>query len=140
MGKMHDLPYGWYLVSHSDDEGYPCASMLCPDPATCRIAAIATEHNRMVWYVEPARRGKGYLVRTFKTVGGEVLTALSAQGTTATYVDVLERAKAWLPPNIELIYVFMNNLSTYPGTAVLWFSLAHPHWLLAPSCWHFEIV
>jgi hypothetical protein len=59
---------------------------------------------------------------------------------TANYVDFLERVKAWLPPDIELIYVFMDNLSAYPGTGVLLFSLAHPHCLLAPSCWHFGIV
>jgi hypothetical protein len=87
-----------------------------------------------------ARRGKGYDFRAFKPVGGEVLTALYAQGTTANYVDFLERVKAWLPPDIELIYVFMDNLSTYPGTGVLLFSLAHPHCPLGPSCWHFGIV
>jgi hypothetical protein len=26
MEKMHDLPHGWYLVSHADDEGCPQVS------------------------------------------------------------------------------------------------------------------
>jgi transposase len=100
------------------------------DATTTAIAPSkpATPRGRAIPEIDDGRRGKGDIFGAFTPANGEALTAPYAGRTTANFVDVLERVEAWIAPDIERLYVIMDNLSAHRATDVLLCSLAHPRW------------
>jgi transposase len=88
----------------------------------------AKPRGRAIQEIDYGRRGKGYIFGAFTPADGEALTAPYAGRTTANFVDFLERVEAWIAPDIERLYVILDNLSAHRATDVLLFSLAHPRW------------
>lgn len=92
------------------------------DGPDARPAARATQE------IDYSRRGKGYIFGAFQPAVGEAFTRPSARRTSANYVDFLEQADQWIPPEIGRVYAIVDNLSAHRATDVLLFSLAHPRW------------
>ncbi|WP_254053242.1 transposase [Singulisphaera sp. GP187] len=78
--------------------------------------------------IDYGRRGKGYIFGAFRPATGEALTHPYTGRSTATWVDFLERAKAWIPAEVSRVYVVVDNLSTHQALDVLLFALEHPRW------------
>ncbi len=78
--------------------------------------------------IDYGRRGKGYIFGAFRPLAGAAFTQSYAGRTTANWIDFLEQVDEWIPPDVELVYAIVDNLSTHRATDVLLFSLAHPRW------------
>jgi hypothetical protein len=46
----------------------------------------------------------------------------------ADFLDFLERADAWVPPEVGRVYVILDNLQSHHTTDVLLFALGRPRW------------
>ena len=63
-----------------------------------------------------------------QTVTGEVLAATYTGRTTENWIAFLEQVEDWMPPEIERVYVILDNLNVHRSWDVLLFNLAHPRW------------
>jgi transposase len=79
--------------------------------------------------IDYGRRGKaGYVFGALKPINGEVLTAPDTGRTIGNGTAFLERVEAWIPAEVERIYVVLDNLNVHRAWDVLLFNLAHPRW------------
>ncbi len=59
---------------------------------------------------------------------GSVLTNTFAKRNTNTFVAFLDSVESWVDPNVERVYVILDNLATHHTYDVILFSLAHARW------------
>jgi transposase len=78
--------------------------------------------------IDYGRRGKGYIYGAFQPATGEVLTKPYERRDSASFVDFLVAVEAWVPAEIERVYVILDNLSTHRTIDVLLFAVAHERW------------
>lgn len=79
--------------------------------------------------IDYGRRGTtGYVFGALRPVTGEVLTATYTARTTKNWIAFLEQVEAWLPPDIERVYVILDNLNVHRSWDTLLFNLAFPRW------------
>lgn len=78
--------------------------------------------------IDYGRRGKGYIFGAFRPATGEALTRDYLGRTINNWIDFLGQVEAWVPEEIQRIYVIVDNLNVHRATDVLLFSLQHPRW------------
>ena len=71
---------------------------------------------------------QGYVFGAFQPDTGEVLTATHQRRSISNFIEFLEEVEAWVPSDIERLYVILDNLNTHKAYDVLFFSLTHPRW------------
>ena len=71
---------------------------------------------------------QGYVFGAFRPDTGEVLTATHQRRSISNFIGFLEEIEAWVPSNVERLYVILDNLNTHKAYDVLFFSLTHPRW------------
>ena len=103
---------------------YPGKELVLPRSNEDRPAGRARqelEHDR-------DRKSGGYVFGAFRPDTGEALTATYQKRRVSTFVDFLERVEAWIPSNIDRVYIILDNLKTHKSYDVLFFNLEHPRW------------
>jgi transposase len=72
----------------------------------------------------------GYTFGAFRPATGEAFTRPYEHRRGIDWVNFLEQVEAWVPPEVNRVYVVMDNLPTHRTTDVLLFALWHPRWEL----------
>lgn len=104
-------------------KSYPGQQLVRSEPTQASPAERAKQE------IDYGRRGpSGYVFGALQPVTGEVLTATYTGRTTKNWIAFLEQVEAWLPPEIERIYVILDNLNVHRSWDVLLFNLAYPRW------------
>jgi transposase len=104
-------------------KSYPGQDLVRIEPTATSPAGRATQE------IDYGRRGAtGYVFGALRHVSGEVLTATYPGRTTKNWIAFLEQVEAWLPPDIERVYVILDNLNVHRSWDTLLFNLAFPRW------------
>jgi transposase len=79
--------------------------------------------------VETGRRQRGgYVFGAFRPATGEAFTHSYPRRDGANWVDFLERVEAWVPAEVDRVYVILDNLPSHRTTDVLLLAPGHPRW------------
>jgi hypothetical protein len=114
------------------DEAGPQAAKSYPGKRLVNAQATqAQPAKRARQEIDYGRRGKGYIFGALKPADGEVLTATYSGQTLVDWSDFLQRLEAWIPQEVERVYVVLDNLTMHQATDVLLFNLAHPRFEFA---------
>ncbi|WP_157461653.1 transposase [Deinococcus arboris] len=74
------------------------------------------------------RPTEGFVFGALQPHTGACLTRTYDRRNIATFVEFLDHVEAWIPAEIERIYVVLDNLPSHAAYDVLLFNLAHPRW------------
>jgi len=106
----------------------PESAKSVPGSRLVRCDSEGAQRVRARQEIDYGRRGRGYIFGAFVPATGAALTVPYRGRSTATVVDFLERAEAWLDSAVGRVYAVLDNLSAHRAMDVLLWALAHPRW------------